>query len=177
MPRGVVLTCKIIDTCCIISLTKSIKSCDIISECSDYSFITTGHVEEELGFSLDSRIKIHHLTDEELILHNRIYKIEGLGHGEVSSMVGAIFLNEKTDSKVVFLSDDRDARAAFKEWIKEEYMKKLYPHIGEIIVADSISMLKRQKDLKKFDEDKLTHIREDLHKSKRFRPESIEQLT
>jgi len=171
------LTCKVIDTCSIISLTKAIRSCDILSELSGYTFVTTGNVEEELGYEVDPRIKIHYLSENELALHEKIYRIEGLGSGEVSAMVWAIFLNENTDSKVVFLSDDRDARAVFKEWIKEDHMRRLYPRIEEIIVADTLSLLKRQIDKKVLGEDRMKNIRDDLNKSKRFRPELIEWLT
>jgi len=138
------LTIKIFDTCCLITLFETIKSCNIIQVCESYELIMTSEVKKEFGEASHesiSTISIQ-LLENLSLLDEYKNAFPGVHEGEWTSIELAILLNEKKCGKVVLVMDDNVGKRCINELIQYDGVRKIFPNVDKLRVTGSIGLLK-----------------------------------
>lgn len=146
------MSIKVLDTDASINLFERMKSFDCIPFLSGYHTMYSDIVWEELtkGNSYKTiPFEIYHLSPEEQELFDDTTNyLSGLGSGERSAMIHALFLSNshtcEGDDKIIVICNDKEANHIFRRDLsRNPMMKRMFPNMEKIIWVKTIDVLEK----------------------------------
>lgn len=142
------MTIKIIDTDASINLFETMRSFDCTPFLSMYETIFTDIIYDEIhkGNSFkDLDFKVHALSEEEQELYNdSTTYMFGLGSGERSAMVHALFLSNEQVDRIVVISNDKEANHIFhRNVLRNPEFKEQFPNMDRILWVRTIDVIRK----------------------------------